>query len=173
MEPITLRPIGFVRSEHREPVGVPINAAFAKGLTGRIEILPEFAPALQDLDAFSHLHIIAFFHLSKGYKLITHPFTNPEPRGLFATRSPRRPNPIGLSVVRLVKVEGNVLHIAETDLIDGTPVLDIKPFNPQLDHRTEDVRTGWMAGNYEQDKQPGQVIYAERFVPKRPKEQID
>ncbi len=173
MPSIAMTPIGVVRSEYTEPVGVPINAVFSKGVTGRIEIHPEYAAALKDLDGFSHIHVIVFLHKSKGFRLITQPFNDPHLRGLFTTRSPRRPNPIGLSVVRLIKVDGNILHIEETDLIDGTPVLDIKPFNPQIDHRTKDVRVGWMAKHHEHTKQPGEVIYADRFVPRRLKKEIE
>ncbi|MDP8225986.1 MAG: tRNA (N6-threonylcarbamoyladenosine(37)-N6)-methyltransferase TrmO [Candidatus Lernaella stagnicola] len=162
-----VRPIGYVRSEHREPVGVPINAAFAKGVTARIEILPEYAPGLQDIEGFSHLHLLVFLHRSEGYRLITTPFADDQLRGLFTTRSPRRPNPIGLSVVRLIKVEGNILHVEEIDFIDGTPVLDIKPFHPQADHRTQDVRVGWMTDKFAVDKKTGEVIYRDELVPRQ------
>jgi len=173
VEKIEFTPIGFVRSAHTEPVGVPINAAFAKGVAATIEILPEYEPALRDLDGFSHLHILAFLHQSKGFRLITRPFTDPHPRGLFATRSPRRPNPIALSLVKLIRIEGRVLHVEEIDLIDGTPVLDIKPFNPQVDHRTEDVRTGWMAECHVHDKPVGETICDERYVARRRQDEID
>lgn len=166
MTEFSVRPIGFVRSEHREPVGVPINNVFAKGVTATIEILPEFAAGLKDLDGFSHIHLITFLHKSEGYRLVTQPFLDPEPRGLFATRSPRRPNPLGLSLVRLVRVEGNILHIDEADMIDGTPVLDIKPFSPQADHRTVDVRVGWMADRFGNEKKVGETVYDQRRVPR-------
>jgi len=161
---ITLTPIGIVRSEYKDPVGVPINPVFCKGVKGQIEIFPEYAPALKDLDGFSHIHVISFFHHSQGYRLVTQPFTDDELHGLFTTRSPRRPNPLGLSVVRLIKVEDNVLHIEETDMIDGTPVLDIKPFHPQLDHRS-DVRLGWLGDRLDKVKKVGEVIYDQRYVP--------
>jgi tRNA-Thr(GGU) m(6)t(6)A37 methyltransferase TsaA len=142
---LTYRPIGRVRSPFKEREGAPIQGAFAPEAKGAIEVLPEFAEGLADLDGFSHIWVLYHFHLSGGFKLKVVPFMDDVERGLFSTRAPRRPNPIGLSLVRLLGVEGNVLRIAEVDMLDGTPVLDIKPYSPEIDGRPE-VRCGWLDG---------------------------
>jgi tRNA-Thr(GGU) m(6)t(6)A37 methyltransferase TsaA len=109
---------------------------------GRIEVYPEFAAGLQDLDGFSHLILLYVFHQSNGYTLQVKPFLDDQVRGLFATRYPRRPNPIGLSIVRLLARQENILDIEGVDMLDGTPLLDIKPYIPDFDVRTES-RSGW------------------------------
>ncbi|EPR38669.1 putative protein family UPF0066 [Desulfovibrio sp. X2] len=138
------RPIGHVRSPHQNPEGSPIQPAGARGVAGRIEILPEFAAGLADLAGFSHVIVLYHFHRSEGFSLSVTPFLDGEPRGLFATRAPKRPNPIGISVLRLEKVEGNVLHLVDVDILDGTPVLDVKPYVPAFDTPEGEVRTGWI-----------------------------
>lgn len=135
-------PIGIVHSSWTEPVGVPIQAAFAGGAAGTIEVLPEFSEGLADLDGFSHIILLYCFHRSRGCTLTCRPFLDDRERGVFATRAPRRPNPIGMSIVRLLGVDGAVLRIADVDIVDGTPLLDIKPYIPDFDAR-KDVRTGW------------------------------
>ena len=142
---IAYRPIGFVHSPYTEPIGVPIQPCFADGIEGDVEILDEFVDGLADLDGFSHIHLIYHLHRSTDYSLSVVPHMDTELRGLFATRAPRRPNPIGLSVVRLLSITGARLRVADLDILDGTPVLDIKPFNPMVDHR-EPCRVGWMEG---------------------------
>ena len=111
-------------------------------LTGTVEVFPEFTAGLADLDGFSHIILLYGFHLSKGYTLTCKPFLDIQARGVFATRAPRRPNPIGLSIVRLLGIEECVLRIGDVDIVDGTPLLDIKPYIPDFDVRTG-VRTGW------------------------------
>lgn len=143
MDNIIFKPIGFVRSPHKEPKGVPIQPTAAKDITGTIEILEEFAPGLKDLDGFSHIIVLFNFHLSTDYKLVVLPFMDDTPRGVFSTRAPRRPNQIGISTVRLLKVEGNIIHIQGVDMVDGTPILDIKPCVPKLD-QPEVERIGWL-----------------------------
>lgn len=108
-------------------------------------MLPEFARGLQDLDGFSHIILIYHFHLSKGYSLTVKPFLDDIPRGVFATRAPKRPNSIGMSVVRLVRVEGSTLYIEDVDIVDSTPLLDIKPYVPEFDFRKAE-RIGWLTG---------------------------
>jgi tRNA-Thr(GGU) m(6)t(6)A37 methyltransferase TsaA len=139
----TIRPIGVIRSPYADREGMPIQGALGPEGLGRAEIFDEFAPGLADIDGFSHLILLYWFHLSQGFELTVRPFLEDVPRGLFATRAPRRPNPIGLSVVRLVRREGSVLHLAEVDIVDQTPLLDIKPLIPEFDFRDK-VKTGWL-----------------------------
>jgi tRNA-Thr(GGU) m(6)t(6)A37 methyltransferase TsaA len=146
MEPVTYTPIGVVRAPFTALAGMPIQTVAAKGVVATIEIEPSYTQGLKDLAEFSYLLILAHLHLMQGYQLEVTPFMDTQPHGVFATRSPRRPNPIGLSIVRLVRVEGGTLHIEEIDLVDGTPVLDIKPYVPTLDDRPAE-RTGWFADN--------------------------
>jgi len=146
MESICFKPIDTIFTPYKEASGTPIQATAALGVQGRIEILPEYQEGLQDLDGFSHLILIYVFHLCRNYSLKVKPFLDDERRGLFATRAPARPNPIGLSVVRLERVEGETLYISEVDMLDGTPLLDIKPFVPELDHRAG-ARSGWLEQN--------------------------
>ncbi len=142
-EPYIVRPIGVIRSPFADRRGMPIQGALKPEALGRAEIFEEYAAGLTDIEGFSHLILLYWFHLSTGYELTVKPFLEDAPRGLFATRAPRRPNPIGLSVVRLVGREGNVLHLAEVDIVDRTPLLDVKPLVPEFDFR-KGVKTGWL-----------------------------
>ncbi|MBC8415907.1 MAG: tRNA (N6-threonylcarbamoyladenosine(37)-N6)-methyltransferase TrmO [Candidatus Cloacimonetes bacterium] len=146
MKEITFKPIGIIHSPFKEPVGIPIQPAGAKGIKGNIEIFEEFKEGLKDLDGFSHIVLLFNFHLSEGYKLEVMPFMEDKIRGVFATRAPRRPNQIGMSIVRLEKVEDNILHISNVDIIDGTPLLDIKPFVSKFDcfDINENEKVGWL-----------------------------
>ena len=138
-----LRPIGTIYSPFEKTEGMPIQPSGAKGVRGHIEILPEFAAGLKDLDGFSHIVLVYHLHEAKDFNLTVVPFLDTEERGVFATRAPRRPNPIGLSVVRLAGIKGNIVHIENVDILDGTPLLDIKPYGPEFDHQ-EEIRTGWL-----------------------------
>jgi tRNA-Thr(GGU) m(6)t(6)A37 methyltransferase TsaA len=140
---IQFRPIGIIRSPHEVAEETPIQPAFARGATGRAEIFPEFEEGLNDLDGFSHIYLIYHLHMAGSARLTVTPFLDDVPRGVFATRAPRRPNPIGLSVVRLLRREGAILHLDELDVLDGTPLLDIKPYAPRFDPQAK-VRTGWL-----------------------------
>jgi tRNA-Thr(GGU) m(6)t(6)A37 methyltransferase TsaA len=140
---IEYRPIGVVHSPFTEQTGTPIQPSRADGARGTIEIYPEYAEGLDDLDGFSHIYLICHLHRSEGFSLKVVPYLDTVPRGLFATRAPKRPNPIGLSIVDLVAVEGTTLTIENIDLLDGPPVLDIKPFVGNFDDRLE-IRTGWL-----------------------------
>ncbi len=142
---IIYKPIGIVHSPFKKTDGVPIQPLAGKGTEGKIIIFSEYAEGLADLDGFSHIFLIYYFHLSRGYTLKVKPFLDNNIRGVFATRAPRRPNPIGISVVRLTRVEENILHVMDVDIVDGTPLLDIKPYAPQFDARDTE-RTGWLAG---------------------------
>lgn len=139
---ITFTPIGFVRCAHTDRSTTPIQPVYAEGCRARVEIFPQYQEGLDDIDGFSHLHLLYYFHKAGPASLKVVPFLDDVPRGVFAARSPRRPNPVGLSLVRLIRRDGNVLYIEDVDMLDGTPVLDIKPFIPRFDMR-ENVRAGW------------------------------
>ncbi|MCD6599168.1 MAG: tRNA (N6-threonylcarbamoyladenosine(37)-N6)-methyltransferase TrmO [Dehalococcoidia bacterium] len=146
MNEISYKPIGTVHSSFKEPEGTPIQPAAAKGINGTVEVFPEYAEGLKDVEGFSHIILIFYFHLSRRAPLKVKPYMDNEVRGVFATRSPSRPNPIGISVVRLIGIENNILHIQDVDIVDGTPLLDIKPHVPEFDLR-EVVRVGWLEKN--------------------------
>jgi tRNA-Thr(GGU) m(6)t(6)A37 methyltransferase TsaA len=140
---VTYRPVGVVRSPFTKREGMPLQSVAAAEVHGRIELQPAYAAGLRDLDGFSHLHLITHLHRSTPGGLEVVPYLDDTVRGVFATRSPRHPNPIGLSVVRLIEVDGNTLKVAGLDLLDGTPVLDIKPYVPAFDSFAAE-RTGWL-----------------------------
>ncbi len=143
-EEITYRPIGIIRTGFQDKKDTPIQGVFAKDAKGEVEIFQEYADGLKDIEGFSHLILIYHFHLADNYSLISKPFLEDEQHGIFSIRHFKRPNPIGLSVVRLESVRGNKLEISEVDIIDGTPLLDIKPFVPQFDHRAN-AKSGWLS----------------------------
>jgi tRNA-Thr(GGU) m(6)t(6)A37 methyltransferase TsaA len=146
MHQITYKPIGVIHSPFKEPKGTPIQPEGARGIDGTVEVFPEYAEGLKDLEGFSHIILIYHFHLSKGASLTAKPFMDSESRGVFAMRGPSRPNPIGISVVRLVRIEKSILHIQDVDIVDGTPLLDIKPYVPRFDVRAADS-IGWLEEN--------------------------
>ena len=143
MDVIKYRPIGIIHSPFKEPRETPIQPTGARNIDATVELFPEYVEGLKDLEGFSHIILIYHFHLSKHTSLRVKPYMDDELRGVFATRAPSRPNPIGISVVRLVKVEGNILHIQDIDAVDGTPLLDIKPYVPEFDTR-EVEKIGWL-----------------------------
>lgn len=143
---ICLKPIGTIHSPFTRLDGMPIQPSGARDVKGTIVLEEKYAPGLKDLDGFSHIILLYHFHESEGYQLSVTPFLDTVPRGLFATRAPRRPNPIGLSVVRLLGVDGGTLAIQGIDVLDGTPLLDIKPWVPAFDAQ-DNVRSGWMTAN--------------------------
>lgn len=140
---MNFKPIGIVHSPFKEAIGVPIQPKAAKGIEGTVEVFAEFADGLADLDGFSHIILICHFHLAQNYKLKVIPYMDDQKRGVFATRAPSRPNPIGISVVQLNRIEKNILYIQDVDIIDGTPLLDIKPYVPEFDSK-EDIKIGWL-----------------------------
>ena len=140
---VAYTPIGTIHSPFTSLDGMPIQPLAATDVRGTIVIEPQYQAGLKDLDGFSHIILIYHFHRSTGYRLAVTPFLDTVERGLFATRAPRRPNPIGLSVVRLIAIEGPILQIKDVDMLDGTPLLDIKPWVPAFDTR-KNVRTGWL-----------------------------
>jgi len=141
---IIFRPIGIIHSPFKEAKKMPIQPAGAKNVEGTIDINPEFENGIKDLDGFSHIILLYHFHLSKGFSLEVVPFLDDKLRGVFATRAPRRPNAIGLSIVRLVDIEKNRLYIRNVDIVDGTPLLDIKPYVPEFDDQKAE-RIGWLS----------------------------
>jgi tRNA-Thr(GGU) m(6)t(6)A37 methyltransferase TsaA len=143
MTSITHIPIGVIHSTFTDPADTPIQSIFADGARGTVEVFPEYAAGLKDIDGFSHLILIYHFHLAEGYSLISKPFIGDKEKGIFSIRHPRRPNPIGISIVRLKNVRGNILEICDVDILDGTPLLDIKPFVHQFDQRA-DIQSGWV-----------------------------
>jgi tRNA-Thr(GGU) m(6)t(6)A37 methyltransferase TsaA len=143
MNEIRYKPIGTVHSPFKTPKDVPKESAGLEGVRGSVEVAGEYAEGLKDIEGFSHIFVIFHFHMSKGHPLIVKPYWGDGLRGVFATRSPSRPNPIGVSIVRLTKREGNVLHIQGLDMVDGTPVLDIKPYVSKFD-QGETTRAGWL-----------------------------
>jgi len=139
---IIFKPIGLIRSEHLVAQQTPIQPAYAKGCKGRVELLPEYAEGLRDLEGFSHIYLIFSFHRAGPMQLIVKPFLQDTPRGVFATRAPCRPNGIGLSIVELIGREDNVLLLDGVDILDGTPLLDIKPYSTKFDC-LQTTRNGW------------------------------
>jgi len=154
MQEVIYKPVGVIRSPFKDVEGMPIQPKAASGIRGTVELNPDLVAGLKDLDGFSHIILIYHFHRSIGYALEVQPFLDDSLRGVFATRAPRRPNAIGLSVVRLTSITGNTLHVQDVDIVDGTPLLDIKPFVPEFDNH-EDAGIGWLAkkiGNYRRTK---------------------
>lgn len=134
--------IGTVRSQFTDTKSIPKGPGARHDAEGRLEISPEFAPGLMDVEGFSHLFVLWVFDKSQGYELVGTPPVDDRPHGVFATRSPRRPNPIGLTVVELLRREGSVLHVRGVDMLDGTPILDIKPYLSSVSEAA--LRRGWL-----------------------------
>jgi len=139
---IVYKPIGVIRSGHTNPEETPIQPVYAEGCRGQAEVFPEFAAGLRDLEGFSHIYLVYHMHKADRPRLTVKPFLQDVERGVFATRTPCRPNPIGLSIVKLLSREGNILHLEGVDILDGTPLLDIKPYTARFD-RIEGTRSGW------------------------------
>jgi tRNA (adenine37-N6)-methyltransferase len=142
IEPVTYRPIGIIHTPFTSVDGMPIQPTAAVGVRGSIVLDAQFSPALLDLEGFSHLTLLYHLHEIRRAQLVVVPFLDDTPHGVFATRSPARPNPIGISTVRLLEVRECTLEIADVDMLDGTPLLDIKPYVPAFDDR-HDARLGW------------------------------
>lgn len=137
------QPIGIIRTPFKTLTEMPIQPAGGQGITGEVEIFAEYQEGLKDLDGFSHLILIYQFHASTGFKLQVVPYMDTVKRGLFSTRAPKRPNPIGLSVVQLKSIENNILKIEDIDILNETPLLDIKPYVPEFD-QPANFKTGWL-----------------------------
>jgi len=143
MKEITYKPIGLIHSQFRESRGTPIQAIATQNVEARVEIFPEYAAGLKDIDGFSHIMLIYHFHRSKTFSLMVKPYLDDKLRGLFSTRAPSRPNPIGMSIVKLKKIEKNNLQVGGVDILDETPLLDIKPYVPEFDAHNA-TKKGWL-----------------------------
>lgn len=141
---VTYTPIGGIHSPFKHLEDMPIQPTSIASASGTLEIYPEYVPGLRDLAGFSHIYLLYHFHRSRPASLVVTPFLDTEPHGVFATRAPRRPNPIGLSLVKLNHIEANRVYVEGLDVLDGTPLLDIKPYVPQFEHPRA-VRIGWLA----------------------------
>lgn len=140
---IIFEPVGIIHTPFKTKEGMPIQPNGAIGIKGQVIVKEKFTPGLCDLDGFSHVILIYHFHKSSGFELLTTPFLDDIKRGVFATRAPKRPNSIGISVVRLLRIEKNILQVENVDMLDETPLLDIKPYIPDFDiHKTE--KNGWI-----------------------------
>lgn len=142
MQNIVYSQIGIINSPHEIPEQTPAQPVYAKGIKGTVEVFSEYSEGLNDLDGFSHIYLIYHFHKSTEVKLTVKPFLDDTNRGLFSTRTPWRPNPLGFSIVKLLKREDNILHIEDVDILNGTPLLDIKPYVHRFD-RIDEVKCGW------------------------------
>ena len=159
---IELTPIGLIHSPHREAKGTPIQPRWAAGIEGTVEVFPQFAAGLRDLDGFERIWLLYWCDRAREARLEVMPYRDTQPRGVFATRAPSRPNPIGLSCVRLLTVDGPVLRVADLDVLDGTPLLEVKPYVPDFDVFAVE-RTGWWA------HARGSPTADERFAQEKPK----
>ncbi len=154
MDEITIKPIGTIRTQYFETLGMPIQAALAQSSVLAVAILDEdFMDGLKDLEQFTHIILVYWFHKARPFQLLQKPFVEDTLRGIFSIRSPHRPNPIGISVVELVKIEKNHLYFNHADMLDGTPLLDIKPFVPALDNRPN-AGSGWTEGKFDSTLPP-------------------
>ncbi len=142
-DPLSIVPIGIIHSPFTDIMGMPIQPTGARGIRGTVEVFSEYAEGLTDIEGFSHLFLIYSFHCCSSYALTVRPFLDTTPRGVFATRAPRRPNAIGLSIVRLIEVKGSTLFIEDVDILEGTPLLDLKPYVPVFD-AYPDASSGWL-----------------------------
>jgi tRNA-Thr(GGU) m(6)t(6)A37 methyltransferase TsaA len=147
MEQIIMHPIGKICSPYKESTDIPIQGIFKSDVEARIELKDKYAGGLKDLDEFSHAIILYHFHKSQREEIEGRPFLEQDKHGIFAIRSPHRPNHIGLSIVKIKKIEANRLYFTEVDMLDGTPVLDIKPYIRYFDDR-EKVRCGWLEKHF-------------------------
>ena len=136
------QPIGIIHTPHKEPSQTPIQPVFSKCLRGTVELFPEYVDGLKDLDGFSHIYLFFYFDRSTQVKMRVKPYLDDDVRGVFATRAPHRPNKIGMSLVQLLEIRDNILEVEDVDILDGTPLLDIKPYIKRFDSR-DDVRSGW------------------------------
>ncbi len=153
-ETYSVQPIGIIHSPFLHKEGMPIQPGASQGVKGKVVLFPEYRAGLQDLEGFSHVILIYLFDRANSPQLLVKPFLDDVKRGLFATRTPNRPNPIGISVVKLLSIEDNILEIQNLDILDGTPLLDLKPYVPDFD-RPGEVRVGWL--EKKRDEIPGKL----------------
>ena len=156
-KPITMHPIGVVHSPYVEAKGTPIQGVFSDKAEAWVELEDRYVPGLKDLDGFSHAILIYHFSLSDREEIVGRPYLEEREHGIFAIRSPHRPNHIGLSIIKIQKTEGNRLYFTEVDVLDGTPVLDIKPYVKQFDSRPDAI-SGWIEKHFQDGKSPDHTI---------------
>jgi len=157
MNEITMHPIGLIHSPYKEPKDIPIQGTFKSEVEAWIELKEEYTPGLKDLGEFSHAIILYYFHKSGRQELEAEPFLEQVKHGIFAIRSPHRPNHIGLSIVKIESIEGNKMYFTEVDVLDGTPLLDIKPYSKYFDQR-DNVICGWLDKHFENGRIPDKTI---------------
>ena len=150
---IRIKPIGIIHTPYKEPKGIPIQGKFEKGVTGQAELFSGYQQGLKDVEGFSHVILIYYFHRSKEEQFLGKPFLEDIKHGIFAIRSPHRPNHIGFSIVKLEGVENNVVRFSEVDILDNTPLLDIKPYVSHFDSRNN-VKNGWLEKHFKGGKIP-------------------
>jgi tRNA (adenine37-N6)-methyltransferase len=150
---ITIKPIGIINTPYKEPKGIPIQGKFKRGVIGTVRLFPEYQAGLKDVEGFSHVILIYHFNRSSEERLMGRPFLEDTEHGIFAIRSPHRPNHIGFSIVKLKSVEKNMLTFSEVDILDGTPLLDIKPYVKHFDSRST-VKNGWIDKHFKTGKIP-------------------
>lgn len=140
---ITINPIGIIHTPYNSIENMPIQPLAAEGVKGYIELFPQYMEGLTDLEEFSHITLVYHFHKINNYDLLVKPFMDTKKHGIFATKSPKRPNAIGLSTVKLLGIEKNIIQIEMVDMLNGTPLIDIKPFFEKFDNRTG-TKSGWL-----------------------------
>jgi len=157
MEQIIIHPIGVIRSPYKKPADIPIQGVFKKEAEAQIELMEKYAAGLKDLEQFSHAIVLYYFHKSDREELEGKPFLEDTKHGIFAIRSPHRPNHLGLSVIKIKRIVDNKIFFTEVDMLDGAPVVDIKPYIKYFDNR-EDVVSGWLDKHFENGEVPQNVI---------------
>ena len=158
MNKIILHPIGEIHSPYKESKDIPIQGRFKDDVEAWVEVKDEYVKGLKDLDKFSHAILLYYFHKSDKENVEGKPFLEDDKHGIFAIRSPHRPNHIGLSVVKIKNINENKLYFTQVDMIDGTPLLDIKPYVKYFDSR-EDVISGWLEKHFKNGKIPNEIIH--------------
>jgi len=152
-ETIKIKPIGIIHTPYKEPKGMPIQGMFEKGITGQIEVFHDYEQGLKDVEGFSHIILIYYFDRSKSETLISKPFLEDETHGIFAIRSPHRPNHIGFSIVKMETIDNNIITFSEVDILDNTPLIDIKPHVKYFDSR-ENTKSGWIDKHFRDNTAP-------------------
>ena len=152
-----MHPIGFIHTPYKVPKDIPIQGKFKDNVEAFIELNDEYVEGLKDLDEFSHVILLYYLHKSDKVTISGKPFLEDTPHGIFAIRSPHRPNHIGMSIIKIQKIDGNKLYFTEVDMIDGTPLLDIKPYVKYFDCR-DDVKSGWIDKHFKDGNIPDRTI---------------
>ena len=165
MEEIIIKPIGEIKSPYKTFDDIPIQGKFRENVEAFIDLKKEFVPGLKDLDGFSHAYLLYYLHKSDRVTIEGKPFLENVSHGIFAIRSPHRPNHIGLSIVKIKKIDGNKLFFYNVDMLDGTPLIDIKPYVGYFD-KIKDVKSGWLEKHFKNGKIPGNITVNEEDIQK-------